>query len=202
MIVVDYYSIWFEIKKLNDQSSARVILIMKELFSTHGIPDIIVSDNGPQFSSDAFRLFATEYDFVHVTSSPKYPRANGEVERSVLMVKALLRKNEDPYQALLAYRSTPLQNGFSPSELLMGRRLRTKVPAAMPSVLKPNVQDTERQRVQLREDDYRSKQQIYMTNNTKPMRSLHSKQASKFGCATRTGKVRSLEPPNYRDPTW
>ena len=95
-----------------------------------------------------------------MTSSPKYPRANGEIERAVRTVKALLRKNEDPYPALLAYRSTPLQNGFSPSELLMGRRLRTKVPA-MPSILKPNVQDTDRQRVQLREDEYRSKQQIY-----------------------------------------
>lgn len=42
----------------------------------------------------------------------------------------------------------------------MGRLLRTKVPA-MPSVLKPNVEDTDRQRVQLREDEYRSKQQIY-----------------------------------------
>ena len=160
LIVVDYYSRWFEIRRLNDQSSSRVISVLKELFSTHGIPDIIVSDNGPQFSSDAFRLFTTEYDFIHVTSSPKYPRANGEVERAVRTVKALLRKNEDPYPALLAYRSTPLQNGFSPSELLMGRRLRTKVPA-MPSILKPNVQDTDRQRVQLREDEYRSKQQIY-----------------------------------------
>ena len=103
LVVVDYYSRWFEIKELNDQSSARVILILKELFSTHGIPDIIVSDNGPQVSSDAFRLFATEYNFVHVRSSPKYPRANGEVERAVRMVKALLCKNEDPYPALLAY---------------------------------------------------------------------------------------------------
>ena len=160
LIVVDYYSRWFEIKRLNDQSSARVISILKELFSTHGIPDIIVSDNGPQFSSDAFRQFATKSDFVHVTSSPKYPRANGEVERAVRTVKALLRKNEDPYPALLAYRSTPLKNGFSPSELLMGRRLRTKVPA-MPNILKPNVQDTDRQTVQLKEDAYRSRQQIY-----------------------------------------
>ena len=77
MIIVDYYSRWFEIRRLKDQSSARVISVLKELFSTHGIPDIIVSDNGPQFSSDAFRLFTTECDFGHVTSSPKYPRANG-----------------------------------------------------------------------------------------------------------------------------
>ena len=159
LIVVEYYSRWFEIKKLNDQSSARVISTLKELFSTHGIPDIVVSDNGPQFSSDAFRLFATDYDFLHVISSPKYPRANGEVERAVRTVKALLRKNVDPYPALLSYRSTPLQNGLSPSELLMGRRLRTKVPA-IPSVLKPNVQDTDRQTVKLWEDQYRSKQQI------------------------------------------
>ena len=160
LIVVDYYSRWFEIRRLTDQSSARVISVLKELFSTHGIPDIIVSDNGPQFSPDTFRLFTTEYDFVLATSSPKYSRANGEVERVVRTVKALLRKNEDPCPALLAYRSTPLQNGFSPSELLMGRRLRTKVPA-VPSVLKPNVQDTDPQRVQLTEDEYRSKQQIY-----------------------------------------
>ena len=122
LIVVDYYSRWFEIRRPNDQSSSRVISVLKELFSTHGIPDIIVSDNGPQFSSDAFRLFTTEYDFM--TSSPKYPRANGEVKRAVSTVKALLCKNEHPYPALLAYRSTPLQNGFSPSELLMGCRLK------------------------------------------------------------------------------
>ena len=72
LIVVDYYSRWFEISRLNDQSSSRVISVLKELFSTHGIPDIIVSDNGLQFSSDAFCLFTTEYDFIHVTSSPKY----------------------------------------------------------------------------------------------------------------------------------
>ena len=123
LIVVDYYSRWFEIRRLNDQSSSRVISVLKELFSTHGIPDIIVSDNGPQFSSDAFRLFTTEYDFIHVTSSPKYSRANGEFERAVRMVKAP-HIPISPYPALLAYRSTPLQNGFSPSELLMGRRLR------------------------------------------------------------------------------
>ena len=103
LIVVDYYSRWFEIRRLKDQSSARIISVLKELFSTPGIPDIIESDNGPQFSSNTFCLFTTEYDFVHVTSSPKYPRVNGEVERAVCTVKALLRKNEDPHPALLAY---------------------------------------------------------------------------------------------------
>ena len=42
-------------------------------------------------------------------------------------VKNLLEKGDDPYIALMAYRSTPLENG-SPSELLMGRKLRTTIP--------------------------------------------------------------------------
>ena len=103
LIVVDYYSRWVELKRLNDQSSPNVILKLKELFSTHGIPDIMVSDNGPQFSSEVFQQFALDYDFVHITSSPKYPRANGEAERAIRTIKTLLRKNKDPYLALLAY---------------------------------------------------------------------------------------------------
>ena len=43
-------------------------------------------------------------------------------------IKDLLKKNPDPYQALLNYHTTPLQNGYSPAELLMGRKLRAILP--------------------------------------------------------------------------
>lgn len=103
------------------------------MFSRHGICEFLKSDNGPQFSDSHFKAFAAEYGFVHITSSPKFPQSNGEAERAVQTVKNLT-KASDPYLALLTYRATPLQNGYSPAELLMGRRLRTAVPA-LPTLL-------------------------------------------------------------------
>lgn len=59
--------------------------------------------------------FTKEYEFEHVTSSPKFPQANGAAERAVKTVKQLLDKNSDPYLAMMVYRSTPLENGYCPS---------------------------------------------------------------------------------------
>ncbi|XP_061159755.1 uncharacterized protein K02A2.6-like [Syngnathus typhle] len=98
----------------------------------------LMSDNGPQFSSQQFKDFAAAYGFRHVTSSPRFAQSNGEAERHVQTVKGLLKKAKDPYLALLAYRATPLANGYSPAQLLMGRRLRTPVPQ-LPSLLVPSL---------------------------------------------------------------
>ena len=73
----------------------------------------------------------------HITSSPRYPKANGMAERAVKTIKKLLEKvamnNEDPYLAVLAHRSCPDPNGDpSPAEKLMNRQLRTRLPAVRP----------------------------------------------------------------------
>ena len=85
-------------RNLSDESSHSVIKALKEVFATHGIPDVIMSDYGPQNSTEAFRQFAEAYHFTHVTSSPKYPQANGEVERAIPTAKSMLRKSEDIFR--------------------------------------------------------------------------------------------------------
>ena len=130
LLLVDYYSRYIEIARLDRTTATEVITRMKSIFARHGIPEVVVSDNGPQFSCQSFMEFAKDYQFHHATSSPYYPQGNGEAERAVKTIKDLLRKSSDPYKALLAYRSTPTRTGYSPCELLMGRLLRSTVPTA------------------------------------------------------------------------
>lgn len=131
LIVVDYYSRYPEVAQLRDKTSKAVIRKTKSIFSRHGIPEEVISDNGPEYTSGEYNTFANTYGFTHTTTSPRYPQAGGLHERTVQTVKNLLTKaeesNEDPYLALLEYRNTPI-NGVSPAQALMGRRLRTSIP--------------------------------------------------------------------------
>ena len=140
LIIVDYYSRFIEAALLSDTSSGTVVRHTKSIFARHGIPEVVVSDNGPQFRAETYKQFAKVYGLRHITSSPFYPQGNGEAERAVGTIKRLLEKEKDPYLALLVYRSTPLQNGYSPSELLMSRKLRASVPISC-EALRPSVPD-------------------------------------------------------------
>ena len=129
LLVVGYFSRYPEATKLTTATSSAVIKAMKSIFSRHGIPEVVCSDNGPQFDCQELHTIANNYRFRHQTSSPHFPRSNGSAKRSVKAMKKLLRKSTDPYIALLNYRATPLQwCELSPSELLMGRQVRTTLP--------------------------------------------------------------------------
>ena len=134
LLVVDYASSYGA--KLAATPSPDVILHLRSISTRHGIPENVVSDNGTQYASYEFAQFASEEGFIHVANSPRYPQSNGKAEWILQTVTAMLKKSVDPYGALLTYRTTSLECGDSPAQLLMGRQLRTSI-IVMASTLQP-----------------------------------------------------------------
>lgn len=137
LVLEDYYSRYLEIMYLSNTSSRTVIFKLKSCFARYGIPECLVSDNARQFTSTDFRQFATQWNFKHVTSSPRFPQCNGKAERAVRTAKEIM-KQEDIFLALLAYRTTPLvELGVSPAQLMFDRQIRSTMPC-LPQKLKHN----------------------------------------------------------------
>ena len=97
------------------------------------IPEVMRSDNGPQYSSSSFKKFSKDWIFQHTTSSSEYPRSNVLAEKTVQTEKCLLEKakddNKDQHLTMSEARKTPVDNYRSPAELAVGRRLRSVLPA-------------------------------------------------------------------------
>ena len=75
LTIADYNTKFFEISELADTLTTTVVSHTKNVFARFGIPKSVVSDNGPQFASQEYKLFSQQWDFIHHTSSPEYPQA-------------------------------------------------------------------------------------------------------------------------------
>lgn len=56
-IVVDAFSKWLEVREVPSTSARAAIKVLRELFATHGVPDVIVLDNETAFTSEEFQDF-------------------------------------------------------------------------------------------------------------------------------------------------
>ena len=142
LITVDYYSNFWEIDRLRSTSSPEVIRKLKAHFARYGIPEEVISDNGPQYDSDEFRKFARDWDFEHNPIDPRHSQSNGKVESAVKTAKRTLRKanksGTDQYLAVLEVRNTPTQGlNTSPAQRLLNRRTRALLPLTS-ELLKPS----------------------------------------------------------------
>ena len=172
LILVDYYSNFIEVAPLqNDTKSVTVIKHIKANIARYGIMETLISDNGPQFVSDAFAKFVKAYGIKHVTSSPTYPQSNGLAEKAVQTIKKMMTKCEeagdDIYLALLDLRNTPRDDVTgSPMQRLQGRRAQTRLPTAdsllIPSSSQPTV-------VHDKMMEYRRKQKLYHDRGSKSL---------------------------------
>ena len=171
LCTVDYYSDFFEVDLLSKKTSAAITSKLKKLFATHGIPLVLITDNGPPFDSDDFASFARLYEFTHNTSSPHYPQSNGKVENTIGIAKRLLEKStraETDYElALLDWRNTPTEGiDSSPAQRLFSRRTRTTLPTSK-ELLKPSIV-----KVSEKKEARKEKMSKYYNVHTKPLPSL------------------------------
>jgi len=143
LIVVDSFSKWPEVIPMTSTTAYSTVRVLMSLFATHGIPEQIVSDNGPQFVSSEFDSFCKGNNIKHIRSAPYHPATNGEAERFVQTFKSNMKCRGSSRSGLttninrflLSYKTTPhATTGCSPSFLLMGRRVRCRLDAMTPKL--------------------------------------------------------------------
>ena len=140
LVVVDAHSKWLEIVE-SRPTAESTIRHLRTLFSTHGLPEIIVSDNGPAFISEQFKNYLSLNGIRHVQSAPYHPSSNGLAERAVQSFKHAMKKSTGSLSTqlnefLFQYRITPhTTTGRPPAELLMGRRLRSRLSLMLPNAV-------------------------------------------------------------------
>ena len=137
LVVIDAYSCFPEVEIVSSTSANSTIPKLKRIFATHGIPQVLKSNNGPQFQGHDFGNFMQDLGIKHKPSSPLWPQGNGEAENFmkplVKAVRSAYHENKDwkreIFKFLLNYRATPhTTTGKSPAELLYNRTIRTKLP--------------------------------------------------------------------------
>ena len=152
LVVVDYYSCFFEVVIMHSTTSRKMIEALTPIFTQYGYPFSLKSDNAPQFVSGEFENFLATCGIQDRKSPPLWPQANGEVEhQSRTLLKSLKvaevegKKWKDELDKfLLAYGTTPHNStGATPAFLMFGTELKTKLPELRPnkSVLNESTRD-------------------------------------------------------------
>ncbi len=135
LITADYYSKFPVVQEIpkHQYTSKGLIKLLKEKFSENGTPEILISDNGPQYASAEFARFSEEWGFQHIKVSPRHPQGNGFIERQIQTCKAIMKKakaaGQDIQKALQIWRATPIAHDLpSPAEILNNRKIASNLP--------------------------------------------------------------------------
>ena len=142
-LLIDAHSKWPEIHEMPSTTADRTIAVLRHIFAAYGLPQQVVSDNGPQFTSGEFMDFLQSNGVKHVRTAPYHPSSNGAVERLVQTFKQSMKAGEEdgrPLQHqlqsfLMSYCSTPhATTGVSSASLFLGRPIQTRF-----DLLRPNL---------------------------------------------------------------
>ena len=141
LVLIDSHSKWMEVHMTNFSTTAVTIAKMRSSFATLGLPEQYVTNNGPSFTCEEFAEFLRMNGIKHITTAPYHLGSNGLAERAVQTLKRGLKMiSEGSWEHRLArffltYRATPYSTtGVSPSELMFGRQLRTRMDPLWPDL--------------------------------------------------------------------
>lgn len=143
LLAIDAHCKWGEVFEINTTTTSKTIEILRRLFTAYGLPQQLVTDNGPQFTSEEFAAFTRGNGILHTCCIPYHPASNGEAEHFVRTFKEAMKAGRHdviPFSHrlqsfLLTYRSTPHSTtNRAPCELFLGRRVRTRLDLLRPSV--------------------------------------------------------------------
>jgi len=133
LTMVDYATRYPEATPLKSIEAETVAEALVTMFSSVGVPQKLLSDQGSQFLSRVMKV-SRLLSLNLLVTTPYHPMCNGLVERFNGTLKMMLRrmcaerpKDWDRYlsEFLFAYREGPQKSlGFSPCELLYGRTVR------------------------------------------------------------------------------
>ena len=141
MVLVDAYSKWLKVVPMASTTTEKTLEVLRSMFARYGLPDQIVSDSGPQFTSTEFEVFVKRNGVKHIQTAPYHPAPNGEAERFVQTFKHSLKASKNDAGTLneklcrLRYRNTPSSTtGVTPAELFMRRPLKTRLDLLRPQL--------------------------------------------------------------------
>ncbi len=81
LVLIDRYSRFPEVKIVKSTKASVIIPKLDRIFSVHEIPEIIKSDNRPPFQGEEFCKYFSALGIKHEQIAPRWPQANGQVER-------------------------------------------------------------------------------------------------------------------------
>lgn len=143
MVVVDAYSKWLEVVPMTTTKAPKTLKVLREIFARYGLPEQLVSDNGPQFTSTEFEMCMKANGIKHLKTAPYYPASNGEAERFIQTFKHSLKASQKDggslsvklSRFLLVYRNMASSTtGVIPAELFLRRPLQTRLDLLKPSL--------------------------------------------------------------------
>ena len=141
LVIVDAHSKWLDAHIMSAITSLKTIEVLRSVFAIYGLPQTIVTDNGPSFTSEEFAQFMARNGIKHVKSAPYHPSSNGQAERAVQTLKLGIKRTkggsiqERLSKFLFDYRITPhTTTGIAPCELLMKRKLRSRFDLLYPEI--------------------------------------------------------------------